>query len=200
MPYQNSRLIDRRSVLAATALLAAAPAAAFAQADYPNRAIKFVVPVPPGNMLDSMPRIVGDKLSGAQLYALELTYALASKPEVRLRLLVDGHLDGEPKRLLNQLAEVELISRSEVKGGIPRSDIVHRPSSSCCVDVAVVECRMTLLSNRLDRSCHELSRRITRSEFISMIHTFAPYLDCRSARTAMSPSTPTSISRRTSRT
>src|SRR5215468_3633247 len=60
---QYSRLIDRRSVLAATALIAAAPAAAFAQADYPNHAIKFIVPVPPGNMLDSMPRIIGDKLS-----------------------------------------------------------------------------------------------------------------------------------------
>jgi len=60
---QNSRLIDRRSVLAATALIAAAPATAFAQADYPNHAIKFIVPVPPGNMLDAMPRIVGDKLS-----------------------------------------------------------------------------------------------------------------------------------------
>src|SRR5215475_10117450 len=60
---QNSRLIDRRSVLAATALIAAAPAAAFAQADYPNHAIKFIVPVPPGNMLDSLPRIIGDKLS-----------------------------------------------------------------------------------------------------------------------------------------
>jgi tripartite-type tricarboxylate transporter receptor subunit TctC len=60
---QSSRLIDRRSVLAATALIAAAPATAFAQTDYPNRAVKFTVPVPPGNMLDSMPRIIGDKLS-----------------------------------------------------------------------------------------------------------------------------------------
>jgi tripartite-type tricarboxylate transporter receptor subunit TctC len=63
MPYQNSRLMDRRSVLAATALIAAAPATVLAQADYPNHAIKFVVPVPPGNMLDAMPRIIGDKLS-----------------------------------------------------------------------------------------------------------------------------------------
>src|SRR5262249_4918429 len=60
---QNSRLIDRRSVLAATALIAAAPATAFAQADYPSHAVKFIVPVPPGNMLDAMPRIIGDKLS-----------------------------------------------------------------------------------------------------------------------------------------
>ena len=63
MPYQNSRLMDRRSVLAATALIVAAPATVLAQADYPNHAIKFVVPVPPGNMLDAMPRIIGDKLS-----------------------------------------------------------------------------------------------------------------------------------------
>ena len=51
-----------RPILAA-ALLAAAPAAAFAQADYPNRTIKFVVPVPPGNMLDTMPRLIGEKLT-----------------------------------------------------------------------------------------------------------------------------------------
>jgi tripartite-type tricarboxylate transporter receptor subunit TctC len=34
-----------------------------AQADYPSHTIKFVVPVPPGNMLDTMPRILGDKLT-----------------------------------------------------------------------------------------------------------------------------------------
>ena len=43
--------------------VAAAPRAATAQADFPRRAVKFVVPVPPGNMLDSMPRIIGEKLS-----------------------------------------------------------------------------------------------------------------------------------------
>ena len=47
----------------ATALATAAPTATFAQADFPRRAVKFVVPVPPGNMLDSMPRIIGEKLS-----------------------------------------------------------------------------------------------------------------------------------------
>jgi tripartite-type tricarboxylate transporter receptor subunit TctC len=45
------------------AALIAAPATAVAQADFPRRAVKFVVPVPPGNMLDSMPRIIGEKLS-----------------------------------------------------------------------------------------------------------------------------------------
>jgi tripartite-type tricarboxylate transporter receptor subunit TctC len=49
--------------LLVAAVLAMAPSALHAQADYPNHAIKFVVPVPPGNMLDAMPRIIGDKLS-----------------------------------------------------------------------------------------------------------------------------------------
>jgi tripartite-type tricarboxylate transporter receptor subunit TctC len=54
--------IVRRSTLL-TGLLLALPATALAQADFPRRAVKFVVPVPPGNMLDSMPRIIGEKLS-----------------------------------------------------------------------------------------------------------------------------------------
>jgi tripartite-type tricarboxylate transporter receptor subunit TctC len=44
-------------------LIILAPAPALAQADFHRRAVKFVVPVPPGNMLDSMPRIIGEKLS-----------------------------------------------------------------------------------------------------------------------------------------
>ena len=52
-----------RLALLAAALVAAVPTAATAQADFPRRAVKFVVPVPPGNMLDSMPRIIGEKLS-----------------------------------------------------------------------------------------------------------------------------------------
>jgi tripartite-type tricarboxylate transporter receptor subunit TctC len=47
----------------AAALIVLLPAATLAQTDYPRRTIKFVVPVPPGNMLDSMPRIIGEKLS-----------------------------------------------------------------------------------------------------------------------------------------
>ena len=52
-----------RAPLLIATILALAPSTALAQADYPNHAIKFVVPVPPGNMLDTMPRIIGDKLS-----------------------------------------------------------------------------------------------------------------------------------------
>jgi tripartite-type tricarboxylate transporter receptor subunit TctC len=51
----------RLTLLAAFAV--GLPGAAVAQTDFPRRAVKFVVPVPPGNMLDSMPRIIGEKLS-----------------------------------------------------------------------------------------------------------------------------------------
>ena len=52
-----------RCAVLATAFAMAAPPDTFAQADFPRRTVKFVVPVPPGNMLDSMPRIIGEKLS-----------------------------------------------------------------------------------------------------------------------------------------
>ena len=49
-----------------TALLAALGSTehAAAQADFPNRTIKIVVPLPPGATADTMPRIVADKLKG----------------------------------------------------------------------------------------------------------------------------------------
>jgi len=48
---------------AAAAFLGLALTAAFAQADYPNRLIKIIVPAPPGPLLDVLPRIVADKLA-----------------------------------------------------------------------------------------------------------------------------------------
>ena len=56
--------INRRAMLRLGATLAAVlPAAAFAQADFPNRAIKIVVPLPPGATADTLPRIIGEKLT-----------------------------------------------------------------------------------------------------------------------------------------
>ena len=43
--------------------LAAMPCRAIAQSDYPNRTIKIVVPIPPGPLLDAVPRMIADKLS-----------------------------------------------------------------------------------------------------------------------------------------
>ena len=49
--------------LLAAALFAAAPAAALAQADFPNRPIRIVVPLAPGGTADLLPRMVGEKLT-----------------------------------------------------------------------------------------------------------------------------------------
>jgi tripartite-type tricarboxylate transporter receptor subunit TctC len=51
-------------ILAASAALALAPALASAQA-YPNRAIRIIVPAPPGGAIDLIARVVGDKLTAS---------------------------------------------------------------------------------------------------------------------------------------
>ena len=57
----------RRFILATAALLPAAPAfaprAARAQDDFPNRAIRILVPLAPGGTADLLPRMVGEKLT-----------------------------------------------------------------------------------------------------------------------------------------
>ncbi len=50
-------------ILAVSASLAVVPAVASAQAAYPNRAIKIIVPAPPGGAIDMIARVVGDKLA-----------------------------------------------------------------------------------------------------------------------------------------
>jgi len=50
-------------ILAVSASLAAVPAVALAQAAYPARAIKIFVPAPPGGAIDTIARVVGDKLA-----------------------------------------------------------------------------------------------------------------------------------------
>jgi tripartite-type tricarboxylate transporter receptor subunit TctC len=56
--------MNRRALLRlGVALIAALPATAFAQADFPSRAIKIVVPLPPGATADILPRIIGEKLT-----------------------------------------------------------------------------------------------------------------------------------------
>jgi tripartite-type tricarboxylate transporter receptor subunit TctC len=47
----------------ATVFFVAAPAVAFAQAGYPNRTIRIVVPIPPGPVADVLPRLLAEKLS-----------------------------------------------------------------------------------------------------------------------------------------
>ncbi len=55
-------MIDRRSVLAGSAAaLLSAPA--LAQAPFPDRPVRYIVPFPPGGLTDIMARLVGQKLS-----------------------------------------------------------------------------------------------------------------------------------------
>src|SRR5262249_34949812 len=59
-------MLDRRRVatfLAASALAPALPRAAIAQAQWPNRFVRLVVPFPPGGGTDAIARVVAVKLS-----------------------------------------------------------------------------------------------------------------------------------------
>ncbi|RYF23889.1 MAG: tripartite tricarboxylate transporter substrate binding protein [Comamonadaceae bacterium] len=49
--------------LALTAAMAVVPALASAQSAYPSRAIKIIVPAPPGGAIDTLARVVGDKIA-----------------------------------------------------------------------------------------------------------------------------------------
>ncbi len=58
--------ITRRSTLAAGCALAASAlgnSSAFAQADYPNKPIRIIVPLPPGGSNDVLARVLGQKMS-----------------------------------------------------------------------------------------------------------------------------------------
>ena len=51
--------------LAAAAALALLPALAAAQANYPSRPIRIIVPAPPGGAIDTLARVVGDKMTAS---------------------------------------------------------------------------------------------------------------------------------------
>jgi tripartite-type tricarboxylate transporter receptor subunit TctC len=63
--------VSRRGLLGASAGFLAAPVTlpgsksgfAFADTEFPNRTVKFIVPTPPGTLIDLLPRMIGEKLS-----------------------------------------------------------------------------------------------------------------------------------------
>jgi tripartite-type tricarboxylate transporter receptor subunit TctC len=58
-------MIDSRSIcrLLVTALIAVAPVAVSAHADYPDKLVKIIVPLPPGPVADTLPRVIAAKLA-----------------------------------------------------------------------------------------------------------------------------------------
>ena len=64
-PTEPRRMPRRQAVgLALAAMLAAAAGSSFAQADYPNKPIKLVIPFPAGGSSDGIGRQIADKLGG----------------------------------------------------------------------------------------------------------------------------------------
>jgi tripartite-type tricarboxylate transporter receptor subunit TctC len=63
MTFVRRRFLRLAVGAAATALSAAVPAASFAQASYPSRTVRIVVPLPAGPAADVLPRVLAAKLS-----------------------------------------------------------------------------------------------------------------------------------------
>ena len=59
------RPITRRTALAAAASALAAPTAALAQAGFPSKPIRLVVPFPAGGSVDPLARVLGERMTQA---------------------------------------------------------------------------------------------------------------------------------------
>lgn len=84
--------LKRRDLFAASVLLAT-PAIGHAQAAYPNRPVRFIVPFPPGNMADLISRLMMDEMTnrgGVQIWWITAPAPLvpsAFRPSRAVRLM-----------------------------------------------------------------------------------------------------------------
>jgi tripartite-type tricarboxylate transporter receptor subunit TctC len=69
-PQEEIAMNRRLLSLAAVAALAALPIHAFAQAKWPDKPIRIVVPFPPGGGTDTLSRLVGEKISAATKWTI----------------------------------------------------------------------------------------------------------------------------------
>ena len=71
-------------------------------------------------------RILDGRLTGTQVHVMELIGALARTRKARIRAIVPPTLDGEVRRVLVGLPDVELVRAQEILRIAP-GDVVHRP-------------------------------------------------------------------------
>lgn len=140
MSYNTSKMQVARALLAAAVTLTAvATSSAMAQADYPNRPVKIIVPFPPGGPSDTLARMVAERLSEAwkqpvvvdnrpgaggniglglaakapadgYTFAQVATSTFAVNPNLYKNLPFDAEKDFIPVALLTRIANVLLVN------------------------------------------------------------------------------------------
>src|SRR5262245_18856217 len=75
-------------------MLAALPGSATAQSAFPNRTIKIVVPAPPGANLDTIPRIIADKLSTHWGHPVIIEHRPGAAQNLRTEVVARSEPDG----------------------------------------------------------------------------------------------------------
>src|SRR3954454_6405756 len=76
------------------ALLLAVPNLALAGSDYPNRPVKIVVPAPPGTVLDSLPRIIADRLAARWGQAVIIENRPGAAQNIGAQVVANSEPDG----------------------------------------------------------------------------------------------------------
>jgi hypothetical protein len=85
--------------LALAAAVSMLPAAASAQA-YPARAIKIIVPAPPGGAIDLIARVVGEKLQASMGQPVVIDNKPGAGTNIAMRALIDSPPDGHTLMLV----------------------------------------------------------------------------------------------------
>ncbi len=88
------RAVCALGALAAAACLAALPGTAAAQAGYPNRPLRIIVPAPPGGAIDIIARVVGDKLATSLGQAVVVDNKPGASNNLGTDLLAHAPADG----------------------------------------------------------------------------------------------------------
>ncbi len=199
-PVQTKRTLLRATVALASCALFAPLAQAQAQAGWPARPIRLVVPFPPGGLIDNMARLVGAKLAqelgqpvvvdnkpgaGGNLGAAEAARApadgytlLMASPALTISPAIYKNLPYQP----SQLAPVALLGR------VPNVLLVNPTSGVTTVSDLVARAkaapgRMNYASNGNGTSLH-LSAELFKRQTGAFI-THVPYRGSAAAVTAL---------------